>query len=100
MMVAKQPAMPVVMPAATIMPVSGMVVARMGIMTAAMACVRPAGGLPGVRMLVTSAVRAVRGWGAAWSWEWSWPSAPWLCWHSPIGPESILIGRGRVSPPS
>lgn len=63
MMVAKQPAMPVVMPAATIMPVSGMVVARMGIMTAAMACVRPAGGLPGVRMLVTSAVRAVRGWG-------------------------------------
>ncbi|WP_244192213.1 hypothetical protein ACM0P6_11800 [Komagataeibacter sucrofermentans] len=65
MMVAEQPAMPVVVPAGFLMPVGGVVVAGMGIMHMVMAAVmprfRPGGGLlVGGRMVMAGAGRTVR----------------------------------------
>lgn len=67
MVVAKQPAMPVIVPAAAIMLIGG-VVMRM-VMPAVMARIRPTGGRAVVRMValrvvVAGAGRAVRGWGS------------------------------------
>lgn len=64
MVVAEQSAaMPVIVPAAPLMPIIGMVVARMGVMVmaAVMARVRPGGSLLRVRMGVLRVVVAIAG---------------------------------------